>query len=227
MFNLSGLMLKVFARSPVDIVSSHMNVSCSCVSLLPDFFHHAFAGDWSAALLVKQNINDLESQADAKKKQVYLDLHSNLMLPVSRQDVLSLVEAQDSIANQTQDIAGIVYGRRMTFPEEMRQSIDALVCSSIIVCQQAAQVVDELELALQNSFAKQSRKLIEKKVEQLDAYEHDNDMKQIELREMLWRAEASMRAVDVVFLYDIFHRLGNLADNAHRVGSKLLLLMNR
>ena len=227
MFDLSGLALRIFARSPVDLVSAHMNVSCACASLLPDFFHHIFAGDWASALLVMQNIHDLESQADEKKKQVYLDLHSNLMLPVARGDVLSLVKTQDSIANEAQDISGIIYGRRMQFPEKMQEAVDGLVCSSVMVCQHASQVVDELDLAMKNTFAKNSRDLIKKKVEQLDAHEHDNDMKQIELREMLWHEESSLRPVDVIFLYDVLHRLGNLADNAHHVGSKLLLLLNR
>lgn len=225
MLDLSHLVLKMFARSPMEHLSGHMSKSYTCVSLLPDFFHHVFDKDWSQALLVKQNINDLESQADALKKQVYVQLHSDLLLPVSRQDILALVKSQDRIANDAQDIAGLVYGRRIAVPKDMQEPLDAFVCSSVMACQQAANVVDDLGVALKNSFSKESRHLVQKKIDQLDAYEHDNDMKQIALRDMLWREEKKLSPVDVVFLYDVLHRIGGLADNANHVGSKLLLMM--
>ena len=95
MFDLSGLALRVFARSPVDLVSAHMNVSCACASLLPDFFHHVFAGDWASALLVMQNIHDLESQADEKKKQVLINAYNTLEECIGFQEASKLGQVNE------------------------------------------------------------------------------------------------------------------------------------
>ena len=163
--DLSHLILRMFAKSPHEGLSVHMNRSCECVALLPDFFTKVFSGDWSAVMAIKQKINGLESDADGLKKKVYMDLHSNLMLPVSRQDVLGLLKSQDSIANQTQDIAGIVYGRRMVVPDEMQSPFSNFVASSVETCLKARDVVGEMESAIQDSFSKRSQTVIKKKVE--------------------------------------------------------------
>ena len=223
--DLSHLILRMFAKSPHEGLSVHMNRSCECVVLLPDFFTKVFSGDWSAVMAIKQKINGLESDADGLKKKVYMDLHSNLMLPVSRQDVLGLLKSQDSIANQTQDIAGIVYGRRMVVPKEMQTPLATFVASSVETCLKARDVVGEMESAIQDSFSKRSQTVIKKKVEELDALEHDNDMLQIELRDSLWQQEKNLSAVEVMFLYEVFGRVGSLADNAHHVGAKLMLML--
>ena len=223
--DLSHLILRMFARSPHENLSEHMNKSCECVALLPGFFEQVMKEDWVSVMAIKQKINGLESDADGLKKKVYMDLHSNLMLPVSRQDVLGLLKSQDSIANQTQDIAGIVYGRRMVFPKEMQSALTTFIASSVETCLKARDVVGEMEAAIQDSFSKRSRVVINKKVEELDALEHDNDMQQIELRDALWQQEKKLSAVDVMFLYEVFGRVGTLADNAHHVGAKLMLML--
>ena len=67
--------------------------------------------------------------------------------------------------------------------------------------------------------------VIKKKVEEQEVLEQDNDMLQKDLRDALWQQEKNLSAVEVMILYEVFGRVGSLADNAHHVGAKLMLML--
>ena len=54
---------------------------------------------------------------------IRLHLPRRLFLPVSRADLLELIEAQDKIVNKIKDISGLMLGRRMQFPADIDTAI--------------------------------------------------------------------------------------------------------
>ena len=52
------------------------------------------------------------------KRKLRVRLHHGLFLPVPRAELLSLLQIQDNIANQAEDIAQLMLGRRMVFPKK-------------------------------------------------------------------------------------------------------------
>jgi len=66
-----------------------------------------------------------------------------------------------------------------------------------------------------------------KMVEKLDAIEHDTDEMQIKLRKAVRIAEADLNPVDVMFLYRTIEWIGDLADIAQKVGSRLEIMLAR
>ena len=64
-------------------------------------------------------------------------------------------------------------------------------------------------------------------LEELDAIERDTDEMQITLRRQLREIENELNPIDVMFLYKILEWVGDLADIAERVGSRLELMLAR
>ena len=58
-------------------------------------------------------------------------------------------------------------------------------------------------------------------------YEQHTDILEREIRSQLFAVEAQLPPVDVMFLYKIIDQIGELADNAERVGGRLQLLLAR
>ena len=98
--------LGIFASSPFKPLQAHMQTVQSASLALVDFIDAVFAENWSKAEEAYQSIAHLESQADAQKKDIRLHLPKSLFMPVSRSDLLSLLAAQDKIANKAKDISG-------------------------------------------------------------------------------------------------------------------------
>ena len=62
-------------------------------------------------------------------------------------------------------------------------------------------------------------------ITELDRLEHKNDKLQVKVRAKLFKLEADLPPVNVMFLYKIIDWVGELADRAQKVGSRLQLLI--
>lgn len=223
--SIRSALMNVFSESPFRLVHQHMRQSVKAVHLLHDFFEAVLALRWQDAAAIQQKIAKHESEADALRRQVNRQLHAGMFLPVSRYELLSLVKSQDSIANQSEDIAGYVLGRQMQFPEDMHQALLAYVQSSLDVCDEAYHVTAKLELVMKSGFVGPCMDEVEVMTTKINALERVNDAKQVILRDLLRAHESHLPPVDVMFMYKVLERVGNLADCAHHIGEKFTLML--
>ncbi len=107
----SPMFPRLFGRSPIAKLQTHMEKAAECASELKGFFEVVFHEDWDKALLVNDKICRLEEEADVEKRELRIHLPRSLFLPVSRSDLLELIRVQDKIPNRIKDVAGIVTGR--------------------------------------------------------------------------------------------------------------------
>ena len=145
---LSGL----FGTSPVAPLQAHMTIVDECVAQLVDLFEHMAAGDTAAVAEDYQRIAGLEQKADDKKHTLREQLPSGLFMPIERQDLLDTLRIQDLLANRARDIAGIVVGRQLQFPEQAAKRAIELVKATVETCHQALRVVNELDELVETGF---------------------------------------------------------------------------
>lgn len=221
----SNLLSSVFGRSPIGPIQKHISLVHKCASELQPFFEAAQIENWVQAEHHQQRIVDLEEQADQIKKQVRLSLPKSLFLPVPRTDLLELVTVQDKVANRAKDIAGLILGRQMRFPEELHEALGYYLNRSIQTSAQALKAMNELDELLETGFRGREADMVEEMIEELDSLESETDNLQIQIRRVLFALEKSLPPVDVMFMYTIIDWVGDLADRASRVGSYLQLLL--
>ncbi len=219
--------LSVFAKSPIKPIEEHIRkVHQASEQMLP-FFEAVYRKDWEQAAQVREKIVALEKDADKLKREIRVNLPRGLFLPVERTDILELVSQQDKIANKAKDISGRVLGRELEIPEDIQTDFHAYVQRCIDATAMAQDVITELEELLETGFRGREVTLVIKMVEKLDAIEHDTDKMQIKLRKKVRVAEKDMNPVDVIFLYRTLEWVGDLADVALRVGSRLEIMLAR
>lgn len=204
-----------------------MTVSVSAAQELVAFFEATIQEDWTQAEKIQSNIRDIEHKADELKKELRLHLPKSLFLPVPRTDLLELLAMQDKIANRTKDIAGIMLGRKMVIPGTLQEQMLEFVRSAVAAAEQALKAIGELDELLESGFSGQELQIVEKLIEELDALETKSDSLEVQIRAALFALESELPPVDVIFLYKIFDWVGDLADRAQAVGSRLQLLLAR
>lgn len=207
-------------------LEKHVNIAFQSVKKLNVFFKATIDGDWDAASALRDEINDLEHDADDVKKEIRLHLPKSLFMPVPREDLLELLLVQDKIANLAKDICGIVLGRRMEIPESISEEFMEFVERNVDAARQARKSVRELDELFASGFRGAEAALVESLVEELDRIETDTDERQAALRWSLYRIEKDQDPVDVMFLYKIIEMTGEIADMAERVGRRLELLLS-
>jgi hypothetical protein len=64
-------------------------------------------------------------------------------------------------------------------------------------------------------------------IEKLDSLENKNDQTEINLRAELFAIEKDLPPVNVIFLYDVINKIGELSDRAEQVGHRISLIASR
>lgn len=223
----TGYLFKLFGKSPIRPLQEHMTRVHACVSLLKPFFSAVIAGDDAEVAHIQAQVTALEHEADDRKKQLRHDLPTGLFMPVDRRDLLDVLLMQDSMANQTKDVAGLVLGRRMRLPSELHAPFLEYVQRVIDASAQALNVIKELDELLETGFRGLEAERVEAMISELNAIESETDRIQVRLRSILHGLEATLPPVDVMFTYRLLEWVGVVADYAQRVGSRLQLLLAR
>jgi len=204
-----------------------MAKSHACTLRLKDFLQATLDGDWEQATLIQQDIDQLEHEADELKRDIRLNLPKSLFLPVPRSDLLELLTSQDKIANVAEDIAGLMLGRRMCIPQPLAQPMVAYLDCATLASDQAHVAINELDELLTTGFRGREVLVVEALIRELDRIERRTDELQVDIRAQLFAMERELAPVDVVFLYKVIDWIGDLADRAQKVGSRLLILIAR
>ena len=217
--------LNIFARSPIEPLRDHMAESARCVHVLVDLLEAARTGDQDAVVKHRAQIENHENQADEIKNSIRTHLPRSIFMPVPRVDLLELLLVQDRVANRARDVSGVIVGRRMTFPDGVGDAILELGQATAAAVDQAEKVVQELgnlfETALRGAEAEYTREL----VDELSALESHCDKLQIAANAKIFDIEDQEHAVKVMFLYRVVQLIGEIADNAERVGRRLEILL--
>ncbi|KRO95519.1 MAG: phosphate transport regulator [SAR92 bacterium BACL26 MAG-121220-bin70] len=221
----SNSISNLFGKSPIKPLQEHMSLVVECASKLEPFFEAVLADEWQNASDIFDQIADDENRADDLKKQFRLNMPKSLFMPMSRGDLLGILAQQDNIANATKDVCGLVLGREMAIPSVLQSDFIAYVKSAIQTCEKARKAIEELDELLETGFTGQEVKFVQKLIRDLDAQEQKVDKRERKLRHRLFKIEAEIPPVHVMFLYNIIDNIGGIADTAEQVGNQLELLL--
>ena len=221
--NISGL----FGKSPISPLQQHMKQVHSCIKEFGIFAKAANSEDWEKAKLAQLSIGKKEQKADVLKKKLRMNLPSTFMMPFSRRDLLDVLLIQDSIANITKDLAGLMMSRHMSFPKEFAGDFLKLTKLCIQTSAAALVAINELDELLETAFSSRERKIVDTMIQQVNDLEHETDVVQDEIRNKLFLVESSLAPVDVMFYYRAIEWLGETADAAQKVGSRFEVMLTK
>lgn len=222
-----GNIFNMFGPSPIKPLEQHMNKTYLCAKQLLPFFNAVLDLNWHEAQEIRGVIVTLEKEADIIKRDLRLNLPTGLFLPVSRTDLLELLRVQDKIANKAQDIAGLIVDRKMIIPKEISSALIPFLKCCLDAAKQACKAINELDELLETGFRGNEVKVVTEMIMTLDKIEHDSDEMLADIRHKIFHIEKKLEAIEAVFLYKLMQWIGDLADHAQTVGSRLQILIAR
>jgi hypothetical protein len=217
----------IIKKSPFGPIRAHMLVSKASVDELINFLKSAIDSDWNEAVKSRKVISDLENQADALKAETRGLLTKSLFLAVPREDILDLIKLADDIPNTVKDISGLMIGRQMEVPAKISSSFLHFAKEAAVISDAASEAVNYIDELFQFSFGGNAAIKMQQLIEKLDSLENKNDQTEINLRAELFAIEKDLPPVNVIFLYDIINKIGELSDRAEQVGHRISLIASR
>ena len=222
-----GNISSLFGKSPISPLQQHMKKVHSCLKEFGVFAKAASAENWEKAQAAQISIAHKEHKADKLKKKLRMNLPSTFMMPFSRRDLLDVLLIQDSIANITKDLAGLMMSRHMVFPKEFAEDFINLTGLCIKTSGAALVAINELDELLETAFSSRERKIVDQMIKKINELEHDTDIAQSEIREKLFALESNLPPIDVMFYYRAIEWLGETADAAQKVGSRFEVMLTK
>lgn len=222
-----GNIFNMFGPSPIKPIEQHMHKTYLCAKQLLPFFEAVLSSNWLDATKIRDCISNLKVEADIIKRDLRLNLPTGLFLPVSRTDLLELLRAQDKIANKAQDIADLIVSRNMHIPDELSDILLPFVTRCLDAAKQACKAINELDELLETGFRGNEVDVVTEMIMMLDQTERDCDKKLANIRHNIFLIEHKISPVEVMFLYKIVQWIGDLAEQAQIVGSRLQILISR
>ena len=217
----------IIKKSPFGPIRAHMLVSKASVDELITFLKSAIDSDWNEAVKSRKVISDLENQADTLKAETRGLLTKSLFLAVPREDILDLIKLADDIPNTVKDISGLMIGRQMEIPAKISPSFLHFAKEAAVISDAASEAVNYIDELFQFSFGGNAAIKMQQLIEKLDSLENKNDQTEINLRAELFAIEKDLPPVNVIFLYDIINKIGELSDRAEQVGHRISLIASR
>ncbi len=217
----------MFGYSPIAPLQKHMGQVHKTVCELSSLFEAMIAEDWTSVKKSQEQIANGEHAADDLKRELRHHLPKGLFMPVDRRDVLDVLLMQDQIANQAKDVAGVILSRKMSLPKTMHKPFIAFGQRCIDAVAQALLVISTLDELLEAGFRGLDVDRVESLIDELNAIESETDMGLRKLQRELFDYEEKMSPIDVMFTYKILSSIGDIADYAQRVGSRLQLMLAR
>ncbi|MFV1987851.1 MAG: TIGR00153 family protein [Gemmatimonadota bacterium] len=215
----------LFGKSPFRPMQEHMAVVTACAEEMVELFEALIAGDQAALDRHKEAIFRLESEADELKHELRSHLPRSLLMPVNRRDLLDLLSTQDSIADEAEDVAALIYLRDMSVPEPLRADLLPFVRRVVDAVHKCGEIIRLLDELLETGFRGRETDRAEELIRELAMIETETDDMGLALVGILFRHEDEMKPLRVVYWQKLIRMVGRVADHAENAGDRLRLLI--
>ena len=215
---------QLLGGSPFPPLMEHMKISAKCVEQIPVMLEALFDGDEGTLQESRQKVFDLESQADEIFDNLSSSLSQHKFLPVHRHDLISVLREQEEIADTAQDIAGLLM-IHLDISSELREPLLTLANKSVETCHKARELVESLNVLVETGFKGPDVDHVYELIDEVSKSEDGADMLGIDLLDILYRRHKERDPVSTIFTYQLARWLGELADHAELVGSRMRMLI--
>ena len=214
-------------KSPFVPIQKHMEVSLTAANELIRFFEAATNSKWDEAQISRKKIVNLEHKAGELKAEARSLVPKSIFLSVPREDVLELVKIADEIPNIVKNISGLMIGRHMEIPTELIPNFMKFANECADVCRVASDATNQIDELFQFAFGGNAAEEMQKLLTDLDLMEDRCDETEIILRNELFKIEKDHPPINVMFLYSVINKIGELADTAETVGHRISLIASK
>ncbi|SFM46295.1 TIGR00153 family protein [Methanolobus profundi] len=219
--------LNIFATSPFKPLVLHANKGGDCVRKLNESLSAFCAGDMETVEALNREIDVIEHEADVIKQTIRSELSSSIMLPVHANDLLNFLKPQDSISDDSQEVAFWLTVRKFEGPDEVKEGFRELMDKTLATVEMYETLVSSLGELLETSFSKRDVEDTLELVVKVEEMEHQVDVIEKELVRLVFSNEDNIGPLGVYHLARLVRGIGDIADKAEHSADRLRTMVLR
>lgn len=185
-----------------------------CLQCFVDTLDAHLAGDAEKARSLWQQVDALESEADAVRRGIVKTLYEGAFLPLTREDLMRFVEAADLIADAAESVSDDLILTNPDVPEALEADVQRLARESVAALPLLRDAASSVFVDFQTAMAK---------AEEVGADERAAD-------EIEWHLIRDLFGLDIdlsrkLHLRGIIERIGDIADRTEDAADRLETLL--
>lgn len=213
--------LQIFGRSPFIPLQMHMRKVAKCVEKVPEIVAAYRRHDTAAVSELSQKISQFEHEADLIKHDIRDNLPRGLFLPVSRPDLLRILDAQDSIANRAENIGVVLTFKQVKSFEELDRAFDEFFERCLETFWLARDVIDQFDELLESGFGGTEAYVVRELVDKVARKEYESDVAQRELARVMFAGEDAISYGDFFLWNKLIKQVAEIADKSNSLASSV------
>ncbi len=221
---LSGLM-----ASPFDGLQEHAEKVKECAGAFQKAMECNVSGKWEKFEELKQEVNKLESEADAIKQNIRGHLPKGTLLPVDKFELFRYLREQDQVLDTMEDaLDWISFRSEPGIPKELEMNFHLLVEAVIDPIEELSRMVFEAKKYFKrflNRFSEKQRGLVKDIIRNLQQQEHEAD----KVEEMIKQKVLKMKTdpITVFHIFRLAETIGSIADHAENASDMMRAMIAR
>jgi len=204
-------------HSPFKILMAHFKKVEEAVAKLKLMIDAYLEGDFTEASTHSVEISKMEHEADEIKRHLRTTIGRMILMPVSRQDVLTLLSSNERIADAAQDVAQILDMRKTEVPAELRPLLSQFVGHCVDAVAALGEMMYHMEHVLESTFARiETQEVIEMGMH-VHEHEYKADSAGKQLSKAIYAQEGKVSPLAVVHMLrfsDVIDRVADYAENS-------------
>ena len=217
----------LFAPNPFLPLQKMASKVKECADEVPVLFEAFYEGDYDQVRAVAERISHLEHEVDIVKTHVRDNLPRSVFMPVDRRDLLDVLSSLDSIADCAEDVGVLFTLREMEPHEELIMPLKSLVRRVMATVHKSIELIEQFDRTLQSGFGSSEVASALLLIDELGRLEHEADIVQDDLARQLFAIEDKIKPGSLLIWNKIFNKIGDMANNAEKMGNRLRLLMTK
>lgn len=212
--------------SPFEQLSRHAEKVQATVEALVEVLHGYTQGNEIRG----EPVSNLEFEADQEKQEIRRELpRSDLLMPVARSDLLSLLWHQDEIADNSQDVAELLPLLDITdkLPDEYKDSLNNLAGILEKSVKEYSELVTNAGAVIKGTSSGQEKlEEVWESIEEINNLEHSADETTRKAIKSIYNDE-NMDGIEKYHLIQIALKANNILDHIENAANFIRIMTNR
>ncbi len=218
--------LSRFMASPFDGVQEHAEKVKVCAWTFQQAIECHVSSKCTTFEELRHEVNKLESEADAIKRNIRGHLPKGTLLPVDKFELFRYLREQDQVLDTMENVLDLIsYMSEPGIPEQLEKDFFLLVDAVIDPVEDLSKMVAEARKYFRNSSDEQ-RAVVKAIIRDLRQKEHEADKLEKSLKLKIFHLEKT-DPVTVFHMVTLAETIGFIADHAENAGDMMRAMIAR
>jgi len=217
--------LSFFMTSPFEELIEHAEIVKECAWAFQQAMECYIAEECGRFEEYKEEVDKLESQADAVKRRIRGHIPIGTLMPVSKFQIFLYIREQDNVLDSVEDVLNWLSYRTLPgMREEIRKDFLKLVDSVIEPIEELSRMVTEAKKYF-DSYSDRQRNIVKEIIRNLRVRENEADSIEDELKLKIFSTEKD--PVAVFHSVRLAETIGSIANHAENAGDMMRAMIAR